>query len=117
MKRLTEVELTFCDACGKQSWVTTCLACHADHCWECEKVLGVLYQHGVYASGSGDGYYCAACDARLTREGTDPQHRAYRVVRALKDEAKAWGADFERRTKIAEARVQACLGRAKEATT
>lgn len=107
MKQTVQIEVHCCDACSaQQDYVSTCINCGAEHCFECRAKEGKKYSKGVYVSGSGDGYYCNKCDAELTKSGADERHAAYRSVASLRHEAKAWSADFERRMKVAEARVQ-----------
>jgi len=107
MKKTELKEVTCCDHCGKETYVTACMCCGTEHCWECRKTEGKEYSHGVNFSGSGDGYYCSGCDAALTKSGGDERHAAYRAVASLRHEADAWGTDFQRRQKAAEARVEA----------
>ena len=107
MKKTELKEVTCCDHCGKETYVTACMGCGIEHCWECRKTEGKEYSHGVNFSGSGDGYYCSKCDAALAKNGDDERHTAYRAVASLRLEAEAWGADFQRRQKAAEARIEA----------
>jgi len=96
-----------CDACHERcDYPYICIKCGAEYCRECSKTHGTEYQHGIYASGSGDGYYCAMCDAALTQSGGDALHRAYQVVSRLIMEHAAWGDDFERRANDAELKLK-----------
>ena len=107
MKQTMQIEVHCCDSCGKQeNYVTTCANCGTEHCYECQKTEGKAYPHGVYVGGSGDGYYCKKCDAELTKAGTDKKHKAYLGIASLRLEAAAWSADFERRRKDAEAKME-----------
>lgn len=93
-----------CDHCGSEECYGNdgCLGCGVEHCYECKKTEGRVYNHAVSFSGSGDGYYCNVCDAKLTSDGTDKRHNAYREIAALRTEAQIWGEDFQRRQKVAE---------------
>lgn len=96
-----------CDQCqSSQGWVCACLGCGVEHCYDCMLVEGHKYSHGVYVGGSGDGYYCNACDAKLTKSGSDPRHTAYRRVASLRAEAEAWSVEFRKRQEAAEAAVK-----------
>lgn len=106
MKKRIEMDATFCDACDKQEYVTACMKCGTEHCYDCRKVKGVEYGHAVYFRGSGDGYYCTPCDQRLSESKDNPRHLAYQAIRALRDESAAWSEDFKLRSDIAEAEVK-----------
>jgi len=107
MKKTEMKEITCCDVCGKESYLNACMKCGIEHCYDCEKIAGKKYPHGVHFSGSGDGYYCVSCDAELTKGGTDIRHAAYRAITSLRNEGEAWGVDFNRRSKEAESRLEA----------
>lgn len=108
MKKVATVEQNYCDGCGKQQdYLTGCMSCGVEHCYDCTNKLGKDYKHGVYVSGSGDGYYCKPCDVKLEKAGTDKRFQAYREVAALRAEAAEWGAAFDRKRKAAEAAVEA----------
>ena len=100
-----QTEVHCCDACGKEFLVTACICCGKEYCYDCRKREGKEYSQGVHFSGSGDGYYCNPCDAKLTASGSDKLHAAYRAVASLRIEGQAWGEDFQRRCKAAEANV------------
>lgn len=103
MKKIIKKEVCFCDLCKKESnYPTPCLGCGSEVCYECQKKSGVVYPHAVHLSGSGDGFYCDKCDAKLWRNGTDKLHGAYRAVAALRTEAMAWNKDFTQRRVAAE---------------
>lgn len=98
-------KVCFCDACAKEaSYGEKCISCGTYHCFECRN-LGISYKHGVHFSGSGDGYYCLPCDAKLTASADNALHLAYRKITALRQEEVVWYADFKARVKEAEARV------------
>ena len=108
MKILAQRETHSCDCCGRQEdYVATCMRCGKEHCYTCRKTEGVEYSHGVYVTGTGDGYYCVECDAALTLKGDNARHKAYRRVASLRLEAKAWDAEFERRRVEAEKSLEA----------
>lgn len=102
MKKTELKETTYCDHCGKEGYVTSCIKCETEHCWECRKLHGKEYNHGVFVCGSGDGYYCNKCDAELTRTGLDKMHAAYRVIALLAQESRDWNKEFDLRVKAAE---------------
>jgi hypothetical protein len=103
MKKKITIDATYCDACGLRDYVDPCLGgCGVEHCWRCQETQGVKYNHGVYFSGGGDGYYCRPCDMALSENGTNPLHQAYQAIRALRDESAKFYADHEARTKVAE---------------
>lgn len=105
-QRQKTITVTVCDGCGKDcDYATKCLGCGKAFCYECRKIAGVEYTHAVYFSGSGDGFYCNPCDARLSTNG-NALHSAYRAIKRLRDEAKAWGADFDGRIKESEDRLK-----------
>lgn len=109
MRKTVQKEVAYCDKCGAECefGITDCLRCGVGHCYECSKTEGKRYSHGVNFSGSGDGYYCRACDVDLTKIGGDKRHAAYRAVESLQLERNAWATDFQRRKEVAEAAVKA----------
>lgn len=104
MKKTVNKEVHFCDKCNAEQvyGFDECLCCGVEHCYECKKTEGRKYSHGVHVSGSGDGYYCNACDAKLLSSGEDKLHSAYRRVASLRAEAIAWSDGFDRRRNAAE---------------
>lgn len=104
MKKIVEIEATFCDNCGADTYPHACRKCGAEYCYQCaaKPEIGTVYKHGVYVCGSGDGFYCRPCDIELSESKSDPLHEAYVAVRTLRDEVTAFGEDFEARKKIAE---------------
>ena len=104
MKKLVELEATFCDGCKERTYVSPCLRCGIEHCWKCCKSLGTEYRYLCYGSGSGDGYYCRACDLILSQLNT-PMHRAYRKIASLQQENELFYADWKQRCKDAEAHL------------
>lgn len=107
MKKTKQIEVDICDVCGKETELAyTCRRCDQIQCYECKKNHGVEYTHSVHFSGSGDGFYCKACDVKLTDYNTDPLHNAYRAVAALKLESKTYYEDFKNRQDEAEAEVK-----------
>lgn len=104
MKKTVAKDVHCCDACGAEQdfGMDACLKCGAEHCFNCKKTHGKEYQHGIYVGGSGDGYYCNACDTELTASGADRRHAAYQAIARLRNELKAWSEDFKRRANEAE---------------
>ena len=108
MKKTIKKETHFCDKCGKEeSYITACMNCGTEMCYECWEKHGKKYNHAIYFQGSGDGSYCNPCDVKLTSAGTDKRNNAYRAIKSLKDELEAWHTDFKKRQEIAEKAVKA----------
>lgn len=107
MKKTVLKEVDCCDVCGKDDYVTACMGCGVDHCYDCSKTEGKTYPHAVHFSGSGDGYYCKTCDYELTVSGGNQPHAAYRKIESLRNEEKAWCADFRKRSDSAEEKLSA----------
>jgi len=113
MRRKVEREITVCDVCGEVCY-DSCLGCGADHCYDHKTELGITYQYAVHLSGSGNGYYCLGCDARLRASGDDPLHSAYLKVKMLVDEVEAFHTDIHKRAEKANALVEALRKARKE---
>ena len=109
MKKIIEKEATFCDHCGKEAYVETCLCCGVDHCYECRKTQGVEYEHGVGFSGNGDGYYCNECDTKLSKSKADPLYNAYHEIKTLRQKQRLWYAKFNAEVTAAEQRIKALI--------
>lgn len=107
MKKVIQSKVTCCDLCGSDQFCyDKCLGCGKDVCSNCKTIgKAVEYAHGVHFSGSYDGTYCCDCDKRLVESG-DPLHAAYRAIKALRVEARAWNDDFGKRADTAEKRVK-----------
>jgi hypothetical protein len=106
MKKTITREVDFCDKCEREEcYLTRCLRCGMEVCYQCVDKVGVKYEHGVYVSGSGDGFYCRPCDIALYESNDDALHLAYRAVLTLRNEVTAFGKDFKRRQEVAEAHV------------
>ena len=110
MKIKKEVELTSCDICGSTQCFNRCLECGVDHCFDCRKEHGVEYKHAVYSSGTGDGYYCLACDEQLTHDGNDSLHNAYLEIYSLRQEVEQNYLSFKDRSDKAESMLKKLLG-------
>lgn len=108
MKRVESVERLICDVCETNGAYESdaCLRCGKAFCYECQKTHAREYKHGVHFSGSGDGTYCLPCDALLRKEGTDPLHRAYLLVDALRMEEAGFYQSFKERAAKAEKDVE-----------
>lgn len=109
MKQRVTVEQVKCDFCGKEADWSKCLGCGIDICYDCRKTKAKEYPHAVYFSGSGDGIYCAECDARLRKSG-DKLHAAYLSIERLRNEQEGWYADFKKRMDKAEADLKKIQG-------
>jgi hypothetical protein len=100
MKRLKEVEIDVCDACGAEHAWTKCESCNKVLCDDCGKLDVTEYWNGVY-----DGWkirYCAACIAKLTKSKESKLFNALLVVQTLRREYEGFLAEFEPRQKEAE---------------
>lgn len=106
MKKKEVREVVYCDNCKKENYVTACMHCGIEHCWECREIAGKEYPHSVYSSGSGDGYYCSKCDKELTIIGDDAIHKAYRTIAYLRKELDSWLLNFKVRQEKAEAKLK-----------
>ncbi len=110
MKKIVSKQTHFCDMCGKEDdYPHVCMNCGKEMCYDCRKKHGVEYTQGVHFSGSGDGYYCKECDLKLTTNGKDKLHAAYRAITSLRLENKAYWNNFEKRSKEAESTLQSCI--------
>ena len=99
MKKIVQREIHFCDKCGLERFhVNTCLQCGLELCYECSEYHGKRYDKSTVTFGSGDGFYCNECDSTLTSTGENKLHNAYRAIKRLKDEMKAFETDWERRS-------------------
>jgi len=107
MKKIIKKEISCCDACGKEDvYVTACLYCGTEHCFECRQNSGKVYRHSVFFGGSDDGYYCNKCDNRLTKSNADGKHVAYQSIVSLQREHEAWNQNFKRRCDSAESTLR-----------
>lgn len=107
MKKKILMEVHECESCHKtETYVTECLSCGKEFCWECAEKSGTKYRHGVWGSGSCDGYYCRECDIKLIESGKDKKHNAYRLIQRLRAETEAWNRDFKVRADAAEKELE-----------
>ena len=102
MRKIVEKEITLCDSCEKESYLESCLRCGVEHCYDCKKLKGIEYTHGVRFSGTGDGYYCNECDSILFTKEHSELHSAYVRIKNLKTESRLFYADFDKRANTAE---------------
>jgi len=107
MKKNVMIEQTFCDVCGAEAGMNTCLKCGKEFCYKCKKTHAMEYGHSVNFTGSGDGLYCNECDEKCRLEG-DRVHSAYMLIKALRNESIGWHSDFQKRADAAEAQLN-CL--------
>lgn len=110
MKKTVSKEVQFCDGCETESYCDACLGCGIEMCYSCREKHGRTYNHAIFFQGSGDGFYCNICDAKLSFSGADHRHTAYLAIKSLRDELEAFNTDFERRRKVAEKALES-LGR------
>ena len=88
------------------------MRCGVEHCWECQKKLGIEYTHAVQSQGSDNGYYCKTCDEflRENKEGiVDSLHSAYLAIKMLRDEERTFYDNFEKRVNKAELHLKNLL--------
>lgn len=109
MKKVIQQSVTICDVEGCENHAhTKCLGCGRDYCYDHKKTLGREYSAGVYFSGSGDGFYCTQCDARLSAKG-DKLLLAYKKVSYIRDDIKVSNEMYDKRIKEAEAALEKLL--------
>lgn len=114
MKKEVFKQVHFCDKCGKEEYVYRCMGCGSEFCFDCMKESMIEYHHAVNFSGSGDGLFCKICDASPPPMVADLWW-AYRQVKRLKKEAKAFYDSLDKRSKAAEAEVEKLYARYEEA--
>ena len=74
-----------------------CLGCGKDVCRNCVGGgEGCDYTHDVGVGGSGDGYFCSACDANAPKEWKKVL-ALYKKIRALGDERKYLFNEWDKR--------------------
>lgn len=83
----------------------SCTECGQHFCDDCGKTHIRTYHHSVWCQGSGDGYYCNACDEWPRNQG-NAKHSAYCKIAALYFEYKSWINDFKRRAEVAEEELE-----------
>lgn len=110
MKKEKTIEVKVCDVCGDDNHVyEECLCCEKNFCYDCAKTSGTDYPHAVYASGSGDGYFCHACKETIL---STPNHKLYKLLMAylaitcLRSEMDASYKNFEERSRELEAKLK-----------
>ena len=113
MKKQKTIEVDICDFCGTDEQIyNCCLGCGKHACYECvsKKKVGVKYSHSVWASGSGDGFFCNQC---ATTPSTKIANllRAFLRIAALRTESKAFGEDFTKRGEEAGAYLKSLQGK------
>jgi len=108
MKKIVEKEVHFCDSCGKETYVSQCLVCVAEYCWECEKKEMVEYKSGVWSSGL-DGHYCLRCNSELLVNKNNPIHELYVRIKYLRMENESWYKEFKKRADATEKELREWL--------
>ena len=107
MKKMTEKQITFCDACESDDSVFYhCEGCNKDFCYKCQekKVVGQKFTHAIHFSGSTDCFLCMECLAKPTPKVKELL-AAYLKIQQLRNEGKSWNEDFDKRCKMAEKEV------------
>jgi len=105
MKKTITIEIDCCDveSCGREvSARYPCMNCGVVHCHNCRKTQGVVYNHRIYGCGTGDAYYCNACDALLRKQGADVLHNAYTSLGKIRKEIDEFVISMEQRASIVE---------------
>lgn len=109
MKKSVTEDRFYCDVCGEEAYEwTKCFSCGKDLCPQSyfdsnPNPHAVRYPHGVYTSGSDDGYYCIPCDIQLSESKADLLHQAYVAIRTIRDERERWYQEQKiRETKVEE---------------
>lgn len=98
-----EVEIRICDFCEKSDQCYyKCDCCGKDVCFDCRDNVGVQYEHSMCCSGTGDGFYCHACDA----SDKSDLHTAFVRIRSLRLEAQAFYEGHRTRSDEAEKRLK-----------
>ena len=95
-------ESIFCDACGQEGYVTPCLRCGREFCYDCSKNYAVEYSYSVFFSGGDNGLYCLSCNEEMLIKGKDDLFNAYRRIKILSSEYKLFHKDFKHRSDVAE---------------
>jgi hypothetical protein len=107
MQKKIKKVVSFCDECGKEDmYLTKCLFCGVEHCYDCTKTKGKKYAHGVHVGGTLDGYYCNECDSKLTASCKNNLHNAYITISDLRDEEHRFYEDFKKRQDSAEKKIE-----------
>ncbi len=105
MKRTMPKAVLFCDICEKEpkyQYLNTCMGCGKEICSECsDKGLMIKYAHSIWASGSGDGYFCVDCDKAPSRNISEI-HQKYLLILRLRRESDLFYKDFKERCDKAE---------------
>lgn len=108
MKKQVTKEVKVCDFCGAVDAFWQCTGCEKDACYACrEDKAGVLYRHGVFFQGAGDGFYCGVCDFQ---HKDTPLHKAYEEIQQLRKEYDHWQHGFSQRTERAHDALNKLLG-------
>ena len=111
MKKQITTDTHICDNCGKQqAYIESCLSCGKEFCYDCEKTEGIMYRHAVHFEGSGDGFFCNTCLGQMNNK--HPKwilYQAYAAITNLRNEEAGWYKDFDKRSKVAEAKLKGLL--------
>lgn len=86
MKKTIQIEVRYCDKCGSDELVRSCLMCGLDACYSCQDKHGKIYHPGVHTWGRGDGFYCHECDAKLSASRADALHNAFKAIEQLRQQ-------------------------------
>ena len=111
MKKEITITEAICDICNTNRSHNSCTECGLDVCYDCEYIGHLTkYAHAIHCTGSGDRYYCNACEKILKKSG-DRLFFAYQEIQNLRAEEKKFYQSFKVKTKAAERKVQMALGR------
>ena len=109
MKKFMQKEISFCDECKReQGYTATCLGCGKEYCFDCRKIFGRSYEHGVSCCGSGDGYFCNICIDNPP-DKIKELLAGYREIAAIRAERKAYYDRFEERENKAEGDMKSLI--------
>ena len=111
MKKIVSKEVSFCDKCGKEIYITKCNNCDKEHCWECRKTEGIEYSYSVHSGGGDDGYYCKLCDTELRKTKTDELHNSYLTIQKLQNEFEAFDKDWGNIVKLADEKAKELIAK------
>lgn len=101
MKRLAQMEVAFCDYCGKYThYSRVCLKCGKDFCSDCEETQAVSYDIGIYYIQTF--VYCLACDTAAVVSGDDKLRNVAQTIKNLRAEGEKFNDNYSKRVEQAQ---------------